>query len=248
MKISVILVGGAQALTCGNWYPRPCKLDEWINFNWWASAVETFNSVSDNREQFADAAQTVSWADYFSKESNEIFQIDPVVFRQLFDWLDSNADSEVSAEELLESPLTSLLSKIDHRYSDEFKDKYWHIFDTDNSGKLNFEENMYTIAGIADGFARLIIKVSKLTSAQLMRFSLQGFDENGNGILDGQETVNWNETVEQSFTGSWRPFMAAVKRAFTDSEMDDDFSTGTEIELVQFGLRLWNSLVTIHKL
>ena len=31
---------------------------------------------------------------------------------------------------------------------------------------------MYTIAGITDVFARLIIKVSQLTSAQVMRFSL----------------------------------------------------------------------------
>lgn len=69
MKISVILVAGAQAFTCGY---GPCKLDEWINENWWASAVETFNSASDNWEQFADVVQSVSQADYFIKEGNEI--------------------------------------------------------------------------------------------------------------------------------------------------------------------------------
>ena len=41
--------------------------------------------------------------------------------------------------------------------------------------------------------------------------------------------------------------MAALKRAHADSEMDDDFKTGTETELVQFGLRLWNEFVTIFK-
>ena len=74
MKISVILVAGAQAFTCGydpSW-TRPCKLDEWFNENWWASAVETFNSASDNWEQFADVVQSVSQADYFIKEGNEI--------------------------------------------------------------------------------------------------------------------------------------------------------------------------------
>ena len=110
---------------------------------------------------------------------------------------------------------------------------------------------MYTIAGITDVFARLIIKVSQLKHAQVMRFSLQYFDENGNGILDGQETVNWNEAVEQAL--NFRPdtfhseVMAALKRAHADSEMDDDFKTGTETELVQFGLRLWNEIVTIFK-
>ena len=69
MKISVILVAGAQAFACGY---GPCKLDEWFNRNWWASAVETFNSASDNWEQFADVVQSVSQADYFIKEGNEI--------------------------------------------------------------------------------------------------------------------------------------------------------------------------------
>ena len=116
---------------------------------------------------------------------------------------------------------------------------------------MNFEESIYTITGITDVFARLIIKVSQLTHAQVMRFSLQYFDENGNGILDGQETVNWNEAVEQAL--NFRPdtfhseVMAALKRAHADSEMDDDFKTGTETELVQFGLRLWNEIVTIFK-
>ena len=75
MKISVILIAGSQAFTCGY---GPCKLDEWINENWWASAVETFNSASDNWEQFADVVQSVlinvsSRADYVSKDGNEIF-------------------------------------------------------------------------------------------------------------------------------------------------------------------------------
>ena len=114
---------------------------------------------------------------------------------------------------------------------------------------------MYTFAGITDVFARLIIKVSQLTHAQVMTFSLQYFDENGNGILDGQETVNWNKAVEQAVeqASNFGPesfhseVMAALKRAHADSEMDDDFKTGTETELVQFGLRLWNEFVKIFK-
>ena len=46
---------------------------------------------------------------------------------------------------------------------DEFLAKYWPIFDADNSGTLNFEENMYFTAAIFDGAARQMIKVRKLT-------------------------------------------------------------------------------------
>ena len=76
------------------------------------------------------------------------------LFRPPFDHLDSNKDSEVSKEEFNEGPF-------DGHY-DEFSAKYWSIFDTDNSGTLNFEENMYLISAIYDGFARLVIKVRKL--------------------------------------------------------------------------------------
>ena len=46
---------------------------------------------------------------------------------------------------------------------DEFSAKYWPIFDTDNSGTFNFEENMYFYTAFLDGAARLFIKVRKLT-------------------------------------------------------------------------------------
>ena len=77
------------------------------------------------------------------------------VFRPPFDYRDSNRDSEVTIEEFKEN------GPFDGHY-DEFSAKYWPIFDTDNSGTLNFEENMYLISAIYDGFARLVIKVRKL--------------------------------------------------------------------------------------
>ena len=46
---------------------------------------------------------------------------------------------------------------------DEFSAKYWPIFDTDNSGTFNFEENMHFYTAVLDGAARLVIKVRKLT-------------------------------------------------------------------------------------
>ena len=48
---------------------------------------------------------------------------------------------------------------------DEFVAKYWHMFDSDNSGTLNFDEWMYFLTAVtADIFARLCIKVRKLNS------------------------------------------------------------------------------------
>ena len=44
---------------------------------------------------------------------------------------------------------------------DEFIAKYWDLFDSDNSGSLNFDECMYTLAGVAYAYARRLIKVRK---------------------------------------------------------------------------------------
>ena len=76
--------------------------------------------------------------------------------------LDSNGDSEVSTEELK----IGYFFKEDgpfHGHFDEFSAKYWPIFDTDNSGTINFEEHMYFYSAVLDGGARLMIKVRKLT-------------------------------------------------------------------------------------
>ena len=77
-----------------------------------------------------------------------------------------------------------------------------------------------------------------------MKFSLQRFDENGNAILDGQETVNWYGELKQLFPASshfTEHALLVLKRAWTDSEMDGDNNTGTEAELAQFIIRFWNT-------
>ena len=79
------------------------------------------------------------------------------MLRSPFDYLDSNRDSEVTIEELKENAPF-------YGHFDEFSAKYWPIFDTDNLGTLNFEESMFFIAAINDGFAGLVIKVRKLRS------------------------------------------------------------------------------------
>ena len=86
--------------------------------------------------------------------------------------MDSNRDSEVTTEELKEDRELYGETGAFHGNFDEFLAKYWPIFDTDNSGTLNFEESMYYTAAILDGVARLIIKVRKLTYSKVINFSL----------------------------------------------------------------------------
>ena len=56
-----------------------------------------------------------------------------------------------------------------------------------------------------------------------MMFSLQDFDENSNGILDGQEIVHFKEEAFDDQQSAW-----------IDSKMDGDSSTITTNELAQF--------------
>ena len=72
MKISVIFVAGAQAFTCGDRDPQPCDFGEWIENNWWASAVESFNFASNNWKEFTSAVKSVSRADNFCNNYNDI--------------------------------------------------------------------------------------------------------------------------------------------------------------------------------
>ena len=57
-------------------------------------------------------------------------------------------------------------------------------------------------------------------------FSLQGFDENSNGILDGQEMIKFKE--EPMFDQDDQ------RSAWIDSKMGSDNNTITKNELAQF--------------
>ena len=165
MKISIIFVAGAQAFTCGDRDLQPCDFGEWIENNWWASAVESFNFASNNWKEFTDRVKLVSRADHLSKNHNDIFKMDATIFREPFRRLtifDYDGDSEVSIEEFVGEFAEHFA--LDSGHYDEFLAKYWHIFDSDNSGTLNFEELMYANAAMADGFARLFIEVRKFIS------------------------------------------------------------------------------------
>ena len=88
--------------------------------------------------------------------------MDATIFQDPFQRLDYDGDSEVSTVEFVGEFAEHFALHGD--LADEFSAKYWHIFDSDNSGTLNFEELMYANAAMADGFARLFTKVRKLFS------------------------------------------------------------------------------------
>ena len=92
--------------------------------------------------------------------------------------------------------------------------------------------------------------VLHIVLVSLLRFAIQGFDENGNDIIDDEETVNLFEEIEQFINSSFDPEMAqskiaVVKRNWVASEMNGDKKTATKAELVQFFLRLLNSINTV---
>ena len=162
MKIFVILVAGAHAFTCAD--RDPCDLRDWVENNWLTSAAESFNFIANNREQFGYVVGYVSQADHFRNEYNIIFESEydfEAVLQPLCNHLDRNGDSEVSTEEFTKLSVDDL---VDAEQYDEFAAKYWHIFDFDKSGSLNFDECMYTLVGVAHAYARLFFKVRKLIS------------------------------------------------------------------------------------
>ena len=59
MKISVILIAGAQA--------QPCDFFKWFDDNFWESIKETFNFASNNWEEFTNSVKLVSRTDHFLK-------------------------------------------------------------------------------------------------------------------------------------------------------------------------------------
>ena len=61
------VVAGAQTWTCGNRDPLPCDFDEWVENNWWASAVESLNFASKNWEEFTNAVKSVSRTEHILK-------------------------------------------------------------------------------------------------------------------------------------------------------------------------------------
>ena len=67
-----------------------------------------------------------------------------------FNLCDSNGDFVVSFEEFKDEMFPN---------DEEFSIKYLDIFDTDDSGKLTFDEFIYTMSWLSDALTRLIIKV-----------------------------------------------------------------------------------------
>ena len=91
------------------------------------------------------------------------------------------------------------------------------------------------------GNSPFLPRVLQIVLVSLLRFLIQGFDENGNDILDGQETVNWFEEFKQMI-GTSPELDAVMKRDWMDSEMNGDTETATKAEIVQFLLRFLNSI------
>ena len=74
---------------------------------------------------------------------------------------------------------------------------------------------------------------------------IQSIDEEENGILDSDELTNWRLASKQMFSElNWQPeYIAGVKQAWQDSQMDGDDHIANQAELAQLNLRTWNLLL-----
>ena len=76
-----------------------------------------------------------------------------------------------------------------------------------------------------------------------LKFLLQFYDENANGIIDGAELTRWRDTSEKMFRNRLKrypsdEFLAGLNTTWTDSQIDGDDNTASETEIAQFGLRV----------
>ena len=68
MKLSVILVAGAQACRSSSLPElKPCTLEDLVYEHWYESKDERFNFLSNNWDQFVHGIQSVSRLDLFCK-------------------------------------------------------------------------------------------------------------------------------------------------------------------------------------
>ena len=84
-----------------------------------------------------------------------------------------------------------------------------------------------------------------------MKFPIQIYDKNANGILDGAELTHWREysqKIERQFAKIRTEWIESigypsdeVRAGFwTDSQIDGDENTGSKAEIAEFGLRFSN--------
>jgi len=76
-----------------------------------------------------------------------------------------------------------------------------------------------------------------------VKFLLQFYDENANGIVDGAELTSWRDTSGKMFRNRLKrypsdEFLVGLNTTWSDSQMDGDENTGSEAEIAQFGLRV----------
>ena len=76
-----------------------------------------------------------------------------------------------------------------------------------------------------------------------VKFLLQFYDENANGILDGAELTRWRDTFEKNFRNRMKgylsdEFLADLNTTWTDSQIDGDENTASQAEIAQFNLRM----------
>ena len=110
-----------------------------------------------------------------------------------------------------------------------FASKYWNVVDIDGNGALDFEEYKIAIGAFA------------ATNALV---AIAAYDSNGDGKLSGDELTTMQNQAATTFTNwGWsvdETTFAALKDAYADAQIDDDFNTCSMIEFARFQLKAAN--------
>ena len=96
--------------------------------------VGKYSEISVSRTPYRQTLVTIS------------FKIDQSIFPPLFDWFNSNGDSEISSEEFINGTKkmfdyqgfpNDYWAYYYQAVCQKFKQKYWHLIDVDNSDKFH---------------------------------------------------------------------------------------------------------------
>ena len=170
---------------------------EWVMQDWWKNAQAVYDFAANNNADFTARVNSV----------------DNKHFEPLFAFC-GGADDAVTGAELAACGAKMAnfvgMSEGSQNYLYDFGNKYWDVVDGDSNGNLDFGEFKQAIAALA------------ATNAQV---AIDGFDENGNNVIDGAEkNAFYQAVISQATNWGWSVTdeqWAALKAAYDEANADD---------------------------
>jgi hypothetical protein len=182
---------------------------EWVMSDWWKNAQAVYDFAANNNADFTARVNSVP---------NHHFQ-------PLFAFC-GGADDQVTGAEMAACGAKMAkfvgMSEGSQNYLYDFGEKYWSVVDGNADGSLNFGEFKQAISALA------------ATNAQV---AIDGFDANGNNVIDGTEKDAFYQAIISQATGwGWSVTdeqWAALKTAYNEANVGNDMFTLYEIAIFE---------------